>query len=218
LAALTMLLGNLVALAQRNLKRLMAYSSIGHAGFILAGIAALSTSSDLASNGVMFYLVGYSITNLVVFAAIISFFNMTGKEMIADLGGLADHQPFLAASLGMGLFSLAGLPIFAGFTMKFYLFTAVATEGFLWLAGIAVFSSLISLYYYLQVLRQMYIEPVPAGDGGGDMLIEHPSLARRPSLPLLTVLGSGVAAILWLGVYPKPLIEVIEAASRAVMP
>ena len=218
LAALTMLLGNLVALAQRNLKRLMAYSSIGHAGFILAGIAALSTSSDLASNGVMFYLVGYSITNLVVFAAIISFFNMTGKEMIADLGGLADHQPFLAASLGMGLFSLAGLPIFAGFTMKFYLFTAVATEGFLWLAGIAVFSSLISLYYYLQVLRQMYIEPVPAGDGGGDLLIEHPSLARRPSLPLLTVLGSGVAAILWLGVYPKPLIEVIEAASRAVMP
>ena len=218
LAGVTMLVGNLVALAQQNLKRLMAYSSIGHAGFILAGIAALSIDSDLASTGVMFYLVGYSITNLVVFAAIISFFNMTGKEMIADLGGLADHQPFLAASLAMGLFSLAGLPIFAGFTMKFYLFTAVAAEGFLWLAGLAIFSSLISLYYYLQVLRQVYIEPAPEGTDGGDLLEEHPALAKRPSLTLLAVLGSGLAGILWLGVYPKPLIDVIEAASRAVMP
>jgi len=217
LAGISMLVGNLVALAQQNLKRLMAYSSIGHAGFILAGIAALSTGSNLASNGVMFYLVGYSITNLVVFAAIISFFNMTGKEMIADLGGLADHQPFLAASLAMGLFSLAGLPIFAGFAMKFYLFTAVATEGFLWLAGLAIFSSLISLYYYLQILRQVYIEPVPAGDGGGDLLEEHPALAIRPSLPMLTVLGSGLAGIIFLGVYPKPLIDAIEAASRALM-
>ncbi len=218
LAGVTMLVGNLVALAQQNLKRLMAYSSIGHAGFILAGIAALSIDSSLASTGVMFYLVGYSITNLVVFAAIISFFNMTGKEMIADLGGLADHQPFLAASLAMGLFSLAGLPIFAGFAMKFYLFTAVATEGFLWLAGLAIFSSLISLYYYLQILRQVYIEPAPAGDGGGDLLEEHPALAKRPSLTLLTVLGSGLAGIIWLGVYPKPLIDAIEAAGRAVMP
>jgi NADH-quinone oxidoreductase subunit N len=161
--------------------------------------------------------VGYSITNLVVFAAIISFFNMTGKEMISDLGGLADHQPFLAAALAMGLFSLAGLPIFAGFTMKFFLFTAVANEGFLWLAGLAIFTSLISLYYYLQVLRQVYIEPVPNADGG-DMLAEFPELTRRPSLTLLTVLASGVAAILWLGVYPRPLMEAIEAASRAVMP
>ncbi len=217
-AAITMLVGNLVALAQKNLKRLMAYSSIGHGGFILAGIAALSIDSDLASTGVMFYLVGYSITNLVVFAAIISFFNMTGKEMIADLGGLADHQPFLAAALAMGLFSLAGLPIFAGFTMKFYLFTAVAAEGFLWLAGVAIFSSLIGLYYYLQILRHVYIEPTPAGDGGGNLLEEHPALAKRPSLTLLAVLASGMAGIIWLGVYPKPLIDAIEAASRAVMP
>jgi len=216
-AAVTMLVGNLVALAQKNLKRLMAYSSIGHAGFILAGITALSSDSHLASNGVMFYLVGYAITNLVVFAAIISFFNMTGKEMIADLGGLADQQPFLAACLGMGLFSLAGLPIFVGFTMKFYLFTAVATEGFLWLAALAVFASLISLYYYLQVLRQVYIEPAPPGEGGSAMADEHPALNRIPSLPLLTVLGTGAAAMIWLGVYPRPLIEVIEVASRALV-
>ncbi|HAA96220.1 MAG TPA: NADH-quinone oxidoreductase subunit N [Dehalococcoidia bacterium] len=218
LAAASMLVGNLVALAQKNLKRLLAYSSIGHVGFILAGIAALSTGSDLASNGVIFYLVGYSITNLVVFAAIISFFNMTGKEMIADLGGLADHQPFLAAALAMGLFSLAGLPIFAGFTIKFYLFTAVATEGLLWLAGLAIFSSLVSLYYYLQVMRQMYIEPVPITEGGGDLVQEHPDLAKWPSLTLLSVLTTGMAAIIWLGIYPKPLIDSIEAASKAIIP
>ena len=218
LATATMLVGNLVALAQKNLKRLLAYSSIGHAGFLLAGITALSATSDLPSNGVMFYLVGYSITNLVVFAALISFFNMTGKEEITDLGGLADHQPFLAACLGMGLFSLAGLPIFVGFTMKFYIFTAVANEGFLWLAGVAIFSSLIGLYYYLNVLRQVYIEPALPGDGGGDLLEEHPMLTKRPSWSLITVLASGAAAMIWLGIYPKPLIDAIEAASRALMP
>ena len=218
LATATMLVGNLVALAQKNLKRLLAYSSIGHAGFLLAGITALSATSDLPSNGVMFYLVGYSITNLVVFAALISFFNMTGKEEITDLGGLADHQPFLAACLGMGLFSLAGLPIFAGFTMKFYIFTAVANEGFLWLAGVAIFSSLIGLYYYLNVLRQVYIEPALPGDGGGDLLEEHPMLTKRPSWSLITVLASGAATMIWLGIYPKPLIDAIEAASRALMP
>ena len=159
LAAVTMMVGNLVALAQQNLKRLMAYSSIGHSGFLLAGIAALSLESNLPSNGVMLYLVGYSVTSFVVFGGLIAFFNMTGKEMMTDLAGLGGTQPFLAASIAIGMFSLAGLPIFAGFAIKFYLFTAVADEGFLWLAGLAVFFSLVSLYYYLQVIRQMYIQP-----------------------------------------------------------
>jgi NADH-quinone oxidoreductase subunit N len=117
----------------------------------------------------------------------------------------------------MGLFSLAGLPIFAGFTMKFYLFTAVAAEGFLWLAALAVFASLISLYYYLQVLRQVYIEPAPLEESGAAMVDEHPALTKIPSLPLLTVLGTGSTAMIWLGVYPRPLIGVIEAASRALL-
>ena len=84
---------------------------------------------------------------------------MTGKEEISDFAGLADRNPFLAAAIAIGLFSLGGLPIFAGFTVKFYLFAALANEGLLWLAGLAIFSSLISLYYYLQVIRQMYIHP-----------------------------------------------------------
>ena len=249
LAAVTMLVGNLVALAQRNLKRLMAYSSIGHSGFILAGVAALSLDSNLPSNGVMLYLVGYSVTNFVVFGGLISFFNMTGKEMMADLAGLGGTQPFLAASMAIGLFSLAGLPIFAGFAIKFYLFTAVADEGFLWLAGLAVFASLVSLYYYLQVIRQMYIQPAegepayghgygyehidadhgddehghdepeqPARRYGTALFESYPALGRRPSATMLAVLGVGLLAVFWIGIYPAPLMDTIDAASKAILP
>ena len=248
LAALTMLVGNLVALAQRNLKRLMAYSSIGHSGFILAGVAALSLDSNLPSNAVMLYLVGYSVTNFVVFGGLISFFNMTGKEMMTDLAGLGGTQPFLAASMAIGLFSLAGLPIFAGFAIKFYLFTAVADEGFLWLSGLAVFASLVSLYYYLQIIRQIYIAPAegePAYGHGygyehvdaahddeshgheeaeqparryGEALFEtYPALGRRPSVTILAVLGAGLVAVFWIGIYPSPLMDTIDAASRALL-
>lgn len=224
LAAITMLVGNLVALAQHNIKRLMAYSSIGHVGYVLAGVAALSSGSLLAANAVTFYLVGYAVTNMVVFAALISYYNKTGQEEIADFAGLADRQPFLAAAIAISLFSLGGLPIFAGFTIKFYLFTAIATQGFLWLAGLAIFSSLISLYYYLQVIRQMYIQPALAAaqsateDHHGQSTPPIPSPLRRPSVLILTVLVLGLLAVLWLGVYPAPLLHLIEASSRAILP
>ena len=241
LSAVTMLVGNLVALAQRNIKRLMAYSSIGHVGFILAGVAALSQDSTLPANGVMLYVVGYSVTNMLVFAGLISFFNMTEGEQITDFAGLADRQPFLAAAIAIGLFSLGGLPIFAGFTVKFYLFTAVANSGMLWLAGLAIFTSLISLYYYLQVIRQMYIHLAPgllgahgAGADGEEQEEhaeheEHGSLTHTPPPPLppelaLSPSGLMVAVVLVsligvfvLGVYPAPLLEAIDAASKAIM-
>ncbi|MBM3941694.1 MAG: NADH-quinone oxidoreductase subunit N [SAR202 cluster bacterium] len=237
LAAASMLVGNLVALAQRNLKRLMAYSSIGHVGYLLAGMAALNIGGGMAANGIIFYLVGYAATSLVVFAALISFFNQTGQEEIADLAGLADRQPLLAAAIAIGLFSLAGLPIFAGFTIKFYLFAAVAQGGFLWLAGLAIFSSLISLYYYLQVIRQMYIQPVPgtapdaSGHGEepshtashGQAVAGHASetaaaALRTPTGMLLAVVVAGLVAVLALGVYPGPLLEAIERASQVILP
>ncbi|MDE2785200.1 MAG: NADH-quinone oxidoreductase subunit N [Chloroflexota bacterium] len=234
LAAITMLLGNLVALAQRNLKRLMAYSSIGHVGYALAGIAVLGSDFALAAKSVVFYLVVYAVTNLVVFAGITAYYNRTGQDNIADLAGLADRQPFVAAAIAIGLFSLAGLPIFAGFTAKFYLFAAVADGGFLWLAGVAIFASLISLYYYLQVLRQMYIERpanpghevyehAPAEDHGeahghGDH--DEPPVAPmpRPSLLLTATMGVGLLVVTWLGVYPAPLLSLIDAASAAIVP
>ena len=259
LSAATMLVGNLVALAQRNIKRLMAYSSVGHVGFILAGVAALSADSVLAANGIIFYVVAYSVTSMLVFACLISFFNMTGQEEIADFAGLADRQPFLAAAIAIGLFSLGGLPIFAGFTAKFYLFTAVANGGLLWLAGLAIFSSLISLYYYLQVIRQMYISPAVAPpvplpvaggqdiDGGEDEPDpessseesqshaleeeEHhedshhgfpplmpPELALKPSALMIGVALVMLVGVFCLGVYPAPLMDAIEAASKAIFP
>ncbi len=237
LAAITMLLGNLVALAQRNLKRLMAYSSIGHVGYALAGVAVLGTDFALAAKAVIFYLVVYAVTNLVVFAGVTAYYNRTGQDDIADLAGLADRQPYVAAAIAIGLFSLAGLPIFAGFTAKFYLFAAVADGGFLWLAGIAIFTSLVSLYYYLQVMRQMYIEPAPAsgdpdnhqhgGDSAGDPHDGHehqvdsdPPVAPlgRPSWLLTGTMGVGLLVVTWLGVYPAPLLALIESAGAAILP
>jgi NADH:ubiquinone oxidoreductase subunit 2 (subunit N) len=126
------------------------------------------------------------------------------------------------------------LPIFAGFTAKFYLFAAVADGGFLWLAGVAIFSSLISLYYYLQVLRQMYIEPAPnpghdeAGyepvqghaDAHAHGVHEHPPVVPlpRPSLLLTATMGAGLLVVVWLGIYPAPLLGLIDAASAAIVP
>ena len=224
MAAVTMLVGNLVALAQHNIKRLMAYSSIGHVGIILAGVAVLSQTTLLPANGVMLYLVGYSITNMLVFAGLISFFNMTGHEDIVDFAGLAGRHPFLAASIAIGLFSLGGMPIFAGFTVKFYLFTAVASGGLLWLAGLAMFSSLISLYYYLQVIRQMYIHPAPGlsdedQEGAREVAAAgQDEVTPSPSRLMLTVLAVSLLGVVWVGVYPSPLLDVINAASQAILP
>jgi len=220
LASITMLGGNLVALAQHNIKRLMAYSSIGQVGIILTGIAALSADSILPASGVMLYLVGYSLTNMLVFAGLISFFNMTGKDEIADFRGLADGQPFLAATIAIGLFSLGGLPIFAGFTIKFYLFTALASQGMLWLAGLAIFSSLISLYYYLLVIRQMYIRPVEEvaqAIAGGEVHVPEGTDASTSPL-ILAVQAVTLMGVVWVGVYPAPFLMVIDAASLAILP
>ena len=209
LAAVTMTVGNLVAIAQHNIKRLLAYSSIGQVGFLLVGIAALSTDSNLGSNSVMIHLVGYAVTNMAVFAGVIAFFNSTGKEEIADFAGLGESNPFLAAVISVGLFSLAGLPFFAGFTTKFYLFAAAASEGLLWLAALAIFNSLISLYYYLMVVKQMYIQPVPVAN-------PHPiNISTTPVM--LGVLTLTVLGIFFVGVYPSPLVDAAEAATAAIL-
>ena len=215
LAALTMTVGNLTALAQTNMKRLLAYSSVGHVGYLLMGVAALSAVdadgaartdfSRLAINGLLLHLAAYGATSLAAFLCLTAFHNATGKDDIADLAGAARRSPFLGAALAASLLSLAGLPIFGGFVSKFYLFSAAAANGLLWLAGIAIFASLISLYYYLQVLRQAYIEPPPNGAGA----------IRLPRLTI-AVLGALTAFIIFAGIYPSPLMRVIERASAAL--
>ena len=236
LAAVTMTVGNLVAIAQHNIKRLLAYSSIGQVGFLLLGIAALS---PLAANGVMLHLVGYAFTNLTVFVGIIAFFNMTGKEEIADFAGLADRHPFIAAAISVGMFSLAGMPFFAGFTTKFYLFAAAANEGLLWLSALAILNSLISLYYYLVVIRHMYIEPAPEMEREPEPALAHnpghpsespdsPSLSAQepegvgggsssPSPLIIAVLVVMVLGTVVVGVFPFPIVEVLDHVSCSIL-
>ena len=200
LAVVTMLLGNLVALAQRNLKRLLAYSSVGQVGYLLMGVAALAAMGDgslelshLASNGIMLHLVAYAVTNMAAFLCLAAVFNITGRDDIAGMAGVARRAPLVGLVFAVSLFSLAGLPIFVGFTSKFYLFNAVAAQGLLWVAGVAIFASLISLYYYLMVVRRLYI--VTAEDAA-------PIPVPRLTLGVLGALFAGMVA---LGVYPAPL-------------
>ncbi len=215
MAALTMTLGNLGALVQSNIKRLLAYSSIGHVGYLLMGIAALAAvdssriasieASQLVVAAVIFHLAAYGVTNMAAFLAVSTIQDATGKEEIKDLAGIARRAPWVAMILAVSLFSLAGLPIFAGFTSKFYLFTAAATQGLLWLAGLAIFASLISLYYYLSVVRRLYIEPP-----------EDPTPVRVPKMTF-GVLGVLLIGIIFLGVYPAPLLDAIQHASQAIL-
>ena len=201
LAVATILIGNLVAISQKNIKRMLAYSSIGQAGYMLMGIAALST---LASNGLLFHIVGYSATNFLAFSCVIAYQNMTGKEEISDYAGMYRRQPFLALVLSVSLFSLAGLPIFSGFATKFYLFTAAASEGLLWVVIIAITGSVISLYYYLMVIKQIYLgEPSDMG-------------RLKIGQPMGGVLAGLLAAVVLFGVYPGPLIKLIEEATAAL--
>jgi NADH-quinone oxidoreductase subunit N len=199
LAALTMTLGNLIAIQQHNMKRLLAYSSIGQVGYLLIGIAALAPDS---ASALLVHLAGYAVTNLVVFGAVIAIYNATGKDEIPDYYGMADRQPFLALVLTIGLFSLAGLPLFAGFFTKFLLFQAGALHGMLWLTGFAVVNSMISLYYYLLIIKQLYL-------GSED--------SDRPRFSLSViwngVLGVGMLGIFFIGIWPFPL---LKAADKAV--
>ena len=215
MAALTMVVGNLGALVQRNIKRLLAYSSIGHVGYLLLGVAALAAVdgedrvsvqlSHLASNGIMLHLVAYAVTNMAAFLSITAIYNITGSEEIQGLAGVARRAPSVAVVFAVAMFSLAGLPIFAGFASKFYLFNAAAVQGLLWLAGLATFTSLVSLYYYLMVIRQMYIEPAEDAT---------PIQVPRLTLGLLGVL---LAGMVFLGVYPAPLMDAIQFASDVVL-
>lgn len=202
-AAITMTVGNLVALAQRNIKRLLAYSSIGQVGFLLVGIAALSSDSSTA---IILHLVGYSFTTLAVFIVIIAVELQTGDEEITGMAGLATRSPLSAMVMTASLFSLAGLPIFAGFITKFYLFTAAASAGLLWLVTIAVLNSVISLYYYLNIVKQMYI-----GEAENREILKLSPLTRATMLAMF-------AGVVLVGIYPGPLIDFIGTATEALAP
>ena len=155
ISALTMTVGNLAALPQRNVKRLLAYSSIAHGGYLLMG-AVLLTPEGLSA--ILFYLIVYFFMNLGAFYVVVLIANEAGSEMIDGYRGLATRAPFVAAAMAIFLFSLTGIFPFAGFFGKWLLFNAVISEGMYWLAIVGLLNSVVSLYYYAHIVKAMYLE------------------------------------------------------------
>lgn len=204
LCMVTMTLGNLAALQQTNIKRLLAYSSIAHAGYMLMGFVVLS---DEGLRAVLFYLVTYYLMNLGAFLIVMIVANATGREDIDGFRGLAWRGGGLpAVAMAIFLFSLAGLPPLAGFIGKFYLFAAVIREQFYVLALIAGLNSVLSLYYYARIVRAMFLD-FPIG-GEGVVAVDWSNGA---------LLGLLSGATLVLGVYWQPVIALADRSVRFLM-
>jgi len=203
ISALTILYGNLCALPQTNLKRLLGYSSISHAGYLLLGIAAMSAAGQAA---VLYYLAGYLFTVLAGFTVIALVLRETGAEDIQGLAGLHQRSPLLAAAMTLSMVSLAGIPPLAGFFGKFLLIKAALAAGtehasFYWLVAVAVVGVVMSLYYYFGVVRAIY--------WGGE---QGEGSAVTLSLPAKVSVLACVVGILVIGIYPNPLMKAAEAA------
>lgn len=200
-SVLTMTLGNLVAIWQNNLKRLLAYSSIAHAGYMLMGLVVLSNEGLAA---IMLYFVVYLFMNLGAFYIVMLIANQTGSEDIEDYKGLGPRAPFITVSLAIFLISLTGLPPTAGFIGKLYLFAALLNHGWVWLAVVGALNSVIALYYYVRIFRNMYLRTS-----------EHPqteplAFSRVQKLTVLVML----VPTLLLGVYFSPLVQLAQASVR----
>lgn len=198
LSAITMTYGNLVAMFQTNIKRLLGYSSISHAGYLLMGAAA---GSALGAAGINFYLFGYLFTNLAAFLVIVLFSIAVKSDEIKDYAGLSKRSGLLAGAFLLALVSLAGLPPLAGFFGKFTLLMAVVQNGFVWLALIAAVNIVISVYYYLMVVKKIYVDPSP-----------HTS-PIAVSLPMQLLLAFAMVAIIAIGIFQGPF---LDAAITAV--
>jgi NADH-quinone oxidoreductase subunit N len=199
LAVLTMTVGNVVALAQLNLKRMLAYSSIAHVGYMLVGVVA---GGALGNGSVLFYLLVYTFTTAGAFGAILVL-ERAGHEAVRleDFGGLATRHPLVALALSIFLLSLIGIPPTAGFVGKFYLFGAAVKSGYVWLAVIGVLNSAAAAYYYLRLIVYMYMrEP----EGAPTVL--------APSLSGALALVVALWGVVQLGVAPGPLFDLAQAA------
>jgi NADH-quinone oxidoreductase subunit N len=195
---LSMTYGNIVAIAQRNIKRLLAYSGIAQIGNILIGLAA---GTKMGSDAILFYLLTYLFANLGAFAIVIAVGNLIHSDEIEDYNGLNRRSPFLAFAMLVFLLSLAGVPPLAGFIGKLYIFLAAINEGLYTLIVVGLINIVISMYYYLVVVKKMYInEP-------------HDPSPLAISGPMKVVVYAGLAGTLILGIYPAPFIEWVVTAT-----
>ncbi len=204
MAVLSMLAGNLLAMQQKNIKRLLAYSSIAHAGYMLIGVAAGTAS---ATTGVFYYLSGYLFTNLAAFALAAIAMRQTGSDDITSMSGLSRRSPGLALMMLIVFLSLAGIPPFAGFAGKIFVFLAAARAGLNWLVVVGVINSVIALFYYLNVLKVIYARPEEEGTN---------SQSFQYSGVLKTVLVVCLAAVLYFGVFFLPWYDILMQAGRLI--
>src|SRR6184192_650549 len=195
IALLTVIYGNLAALPQSNLKRLLAYSSIAHAVYLLIGVACFDASA------ISFYLAAYLLMTLLSFAVLIIVAQQTG-EQIADFDGLAKRSPFLAFAMLVGMISLAGVPFTAGFLGKFFIFSAAIAHHQTALVVVGVITVGCGFYYYLKVVRAMYWE----------------SSAKLDKIPVnglsRLAISALIAATIWLGVYPQPILDALKGYNQ----
>jgi NADH-quinone oxidoreductase subunit N len=199
LAVLTMTVGNVTALVQSNVKRMLAFSSISHAGFLVMGILVLNVSSISA---VLFYLVTYSVINLGSFAIVSSVEREENGLKFKDYRGLGLRYPWLAAAMTIFMISLAGFPPTAGFVAKYGLFSAAIAEGYIWLVVIAVLNTLISVYYYLRLVINMYMKE------------EENALISSFNIIVIGLIWIMAAMMIILGITPGFLLEITAEAAN----
>ncbi len=209
LCILTMTMGNLMALRQRDVKRMLAYSSVAHAGYILMGIAALAAGTESymdGINGILIYLFAYMFTNVGAFLVVMVLEERQGSTQLSVYEGLFARSPALALMLTVFLLSLAGIPATAGFWGKFFVFGAAVQRQYFWLAGAGVINAGIAAFYYINVIRAMYFgsrpadtSPIPIPVGMGAVLV------------LCTLI------VFWIGLFPAPLLEWATTASEQLL-
>jgi NADH-quinone oxidoreductase subunit N len=198
MAALTILLGNITAVYQSNIKRMLAYSSISHAGYMLLGILAMNVNS---SGAILFYAAAYSVSTIGAFA-VLTILEKNGEAITFDsLAGLAKRNPLVALAMTIAMLSLSGIPPLAGFFGKYYIFTSALTSGYVWLVLIAVLGSLIGVYYYFKVIITMYLKKKVEAE----VKVEEIQISLLQKILLVIT----IVAALILGIFPDAVIRLI---------
>ena len=216
LAAASMVIGNLVAVSQSNIKRLFGYSAIAHAGYILVGVAAgvkvtgadsnIPEFASIGPDSVLFYLAAYTAANLTAFFAITAIGMRIGSDRIEDYAGVARRSPVLAAILALSLAALLGVPPTSIFIAKLYIFTAAVNADLVWLAILGVITSVVSAYYYVRIIRVMFLQTS--------------TTAERISAPPASWAALAIAggAMLFIGIAPGFVLELSKAAVGPLTP
>jgi NADH-quinone oxidoreductase subunit N len=198
-------LGNFLAIAQKNIKRMLAYSSIAHAGYILIGVVAFS---ELGGTSTVYYVIAYMMTNLAAFGAVTAYGRVTGSDEITPYSGLSRRSPALALVMLVAFLSLAGMPPFGGFVAKVFVFNSAIQSQWIWLAIVGVLNSIIGLFYYLTVLKHVYLYRAENEEDE-----KKPLPISRPYTLALVILTIGIVV---MGVFLSPWYDLATKAAQSI--